>query len=453
VVRKFCGTGRCRPEGCAECELGQARCAPEGSAVETCVDGRFLRARTCPGGCDAGECHVVVEPVCEPLAACGGESAGNWIVQASCSGIELDRASWSVFNTSEHPGCQESLLRAQRHAFGEVDLGAAGRVDLQVLVSRELEVEFSGECIDAPAPTASECAAQAERWTKRSGYTATCMDRGTHCACLVSTAPEPEAISAARIADRLAHGQYCVNDGGLRVRTNDDASALSVLTLAKAPERVSCDSFGGRGLHHVLVLSSGDAALDAQVKQLIESTGNQVTLGLQFFELPYDLDYSPYDVVYFQANANSTGGDMPLLAQSRLVEWVRCGGGLLTVEWTHWKVQQQQLSRLSTILPATAATADPGDARAIVYTAAIPDAVVQRDLPESFEFSADDFQGTELPLRAQTGASVFYRGAQGDGVLGWAYQQGRVASLSTVAGSLELNDPNYRRIWSPRFPL
>ena len=35
----------------------------------------------------------------------------------------------------------------------------------------------------------------------------------------------------------------------------------------------------------------------------------------------------------------------------------------------------------------------------------------------------------------------------GDGVIGWNYGSGRVLSLSTLAGQMELGDPNYGRLF------
>ena len=55
----------------------------------------------------------------------------------------------------------------------------------------------------------------------------------------------------------------------------------------------------------------------------------------EFTGLTDTFSLADYDVVYFQANANWSAGDMPSSGQSSLVAFVN-GGGSITSEWVMW---------------------------------------------------------------------------------------------------------------------
>jgi hypothetical protein len=90
-------------------------------------------------------------------------------------------------------------------------------------------------------------------------------------------------------------------------------------------------------------------------------------------------------------------------------------------------------------------------ANPITYTQAAANPALNQGMPPSFTFAADDFGGTETDFAARAGATVFYGSsggaASGAGLVGWDFGSGRVLSFSTLAGTTELSDPNYARLF------
>jgi hypothetical protein len=196
----------------------------------------------------------------------------------------------------------------------------------------------------------------------------------------------------------------------------------------------------------VLLLSSGDAVLDMQVQTLLQSYGNSVTIGPEYTLFDGTIDLSEYDAVYLQANGNWASGDMPEAGQRQLVNWINCGGGLVTVEWTVWKIGSGDFALLDAVYPTvpitTYGTTDTG-----TYVQVDDDATIHNGLPQLFTFTADSFSGTEIDLVERPGSTVFFDSQERmAGVVGWDFNLGRVVSISTCGGPGEIADAHYGRM-------
>ena len=81
----------------------------------------------------------------------------------------------------------------------------------------------------------------------------------------------------------------------------------------------------------VLVLSSGDATLDARVATVLQAQGHFPTIGPAYTLFANEGNaLAGFDVVYLQANANWQAGNMPAAGQNAINTFVQSGGGLLT---------------------------------------------------------------------------------------------------------------------------
>lgn len=194
----------------------------------------------------------------------------------------------------------------------------------------------------------------------------------------------------------------------------------------------------------VLLLSTGSSSLDLQTQLVLQNAGHNVTIGS-----PYNTftgtALTGVDVVLLFPNNNWNSGDMPLLGQSALVNFVQAGGGLITSEWTNWKVASNTFTALAPILPVVATTQYTGGSL-ITYTPSITDPVLNLGVSSAFTFSSDDFAGVESFFVAKPTATVFFAssgGAGGAGIVGWDSGAGRVLQISTVAGPTELGNNSY----------
>ena len=198
--------------------------------------------------------------------------------------------------------------------------------------------------------------------------------------------------------------------------------------------------------NHVLLLSSGDAVLDGQIQAHLENYGNQVTIGPEYVAFDDAVSLAGYDVVYLQANNNWNSGDMPVEGQRKLINWINCGGGMITVEWTVWKIGSGAFQWLDSVYPMVPVTPYGSLAQA-TYIQVGSDATIHNGLPSMFSFATDNYAGTEIDLTARPGATVFYDSQDRvEGVVGWDFNLGRVVSISTCGGPNEIADPNYGRM-------
>ncbi len=198
----------------------------------------------------------------------------------------------------------------------------------------------------------------------------------------------------------------------------------------------------------VLLLSTGNATLDTQTKGVLETGGASVVVGSQFAAFSAT-ELTGIDVVLLFPNNNWNSGDMSLTAQTSLVNFVGAGGGLVTAEWTNWKVGSNNFVNLGPILPVVSTTQYTGGST-IAYSQATANATLNAGLPASFTFSGDNFAGVESFFTAKPGASVFYTstgGAGGAGLVGWEYGAGRALQFSTTMGPLGLADTHLSRLF------
>lgn len=201
----------------------------------------------------------------------------------------------------------------------------------------------------------------------------------------------------------------------------------------------------------VLLLSTGSTTLDTQTRSLLQDAGYSVTLGSPYTTFaPAEL--TGIDVVLLLPNANWNAGDMPLASQTALASFVQNGGGLVTSEWTNWKVGNGGFALLSPLLPGTA-TSQYTSASTLLYTRLIGDATLDAGLPTSFGFATDDYDGVESQFAAKTGATIYFTSLGGGsilgvGVVGWTSGSGRVLQFSTTGGANEFADANYSRLFT-----
>jgi hypothetical protein len=197
--------------------------------------------------------------------------------------------------------------------------------------------------------------------------------------------------------------------------------------------------------NRTLLLSSSNTTLDDMLVARLESLGHAVSLGVNYSLFDGKVDLTPYDAVYLQANA-SWSADMPVAGQRQLINWVNCGGGLVTTEWTTWKIGSGGFQLIDAIFPA-ARTAAYGSPAMETYTKVSSDATLNAGLPDSFSFTTTNYSGTESNLNPRPGATIYYDSMMLDsGLLGWEYNLGRVASFSTTVGANEVADPNFSRL-------
>jgi hypothetical protein len=199
--------------------------------------------------------------------------------------------------------------------------------------------------------------------------------------------------------------------------------------------------------NHVYVISSTNTELDAALVAMLETSGHTVTMGVGYALFDGTIDLSPYDAVYLQANANWSG-DMPVLGQRQLINWVNCGGGLVTVEWTTWKIAlgDSAFQLIDAIFPAVH-TSNYASPATETYTKVTDDPTLNAGLPDTFTFNTTNYGGTESYLNPRAGALIYYDSGMLDaGVIGWDYNLGRVLSFSTTVGTNEIADPNFSRL-------
>lgn len=279
------------------------------------------------------------------------------------------------------------------------------------------------------------------------GPGATANEAGEFCLNLSRQDPPGYMYASSGDADRLEEWGLQLEPSDVSASCGADATRCQDLGRLKSQLLLDdCDGEMGVG-DGILLLASGQQEADASLKLLLEGEGYPVTLGPHHSQFD-GAELENVAAVYLRP-ALDYMGDMPLFGQRALARWVSCGGALLTSEWTVWKFAIDEFSTLQQIHPANGSAATGVFRRAdiISYVQNDADPVIHAGMPERFTFEADNVTGSETWLEARAGASVFWSSENyGAGVLGWEVNRGRVLGLSTMAGPLELANPNYRRL-------
>jgi hypothetical protein len=202
-----------------------------------------------------------------------------------------------------------------------------------------------------------------------------------------------------------------------------------------------------------LVLSSGNAAEDAAVVNVLESFGHLADVGPQYINFDGTTSLAGYESVVLLTNYNwnTVPARMPAAGQTQLLNYVNAGGGLVTGEWFVWKsVGQNAFTTLETLIPVVRTLAFRS-ATQVTYSEVTADPTINAGLPDSFTFSASNISGTETQFNPKPGATIFYDSdypVTGSGLIGWDFGAGRVVSFSTLIAEEELADANYARLVS-----
>lgn len=178
----------------------------------------------------------------------------------------------------------------------------------------------------------------------------------------------------------------------------------------------------------VYLLGTGVPERDAALYDALQAHGLSVTLGVPYHAFDGSQNLSGYQVVVL-AGAG-TNDDMPFEGQQALLEWVGSGHGLVTLEWTLWAAGRvNRFLILHELFPA--AYQRHTYRMHIQYQQEASDPILSRGLTSMLTLG----EGHEAHLRPRPGATVYYASDYlpgAGGVIGWAYQKGRVISLSVA---------------------
>jgi hypothetical protein len=184
----------------------------------------------------------------------------------------------------------------------------------------------------------------------------------------------------------------------------------------------------------VYLFRTGVPERDAALHNALQAHGLQVTLGAPYQAFDGSQNLSGYHVAVLAGTGVNDA--MPLNGQQALLDWVGGGRGLVTLEWTLWSVSRMNgFLILRELFPATYQR--HAYRSSIQYLQQASDPILNQGLPAALMLG----EGHEAHLRPKQGATVYYASdylAGAGGVVGWAYQSGRVISLS-VAPAYALN--------------
>lgn len=210
---------------------------------------------------------------------------------------------------------------------------------------------------------------------------------------------------------------------------------LTSLSLAAA---LSCSAFGA----NIYIISSANMAIDNSAVTAMTLAGHNAFVGVAQANFDENISLTGYDAVYLQANYNWAGGNMPLLGQNQLRNFVGNGGGLITCEWSTWLMATGAFEMLGALMPF-----EPS----LYYTFGLtdtlvkvtPDPVINQGVPDAVFTTLDSYAGTKSnPQVLRQGATNFYNTTDGGdsiGIAGWAYGAGRVISFATTNGPSQLD--------------
>lgn len=201
----------------------------------------------------------------------------------------------------------------------------------------------------------------------------------------------------------------------------------------------------------VLMLSGGQSAADSALASVLEDRGLDVTIGPAVPSWDgTQFDLSEFAAVAVPHNFNWTGA-LQGTGIAALADFVLEGGGLVTGEWSLWGAFSRRQASFLTLVPVED-YCGYNHAVSTTYSRATRDSVIHDGLPPSFNFPLANIGGTESCFGARPEAKVFFTSSNGggqadaDGLVGWSYGRGRVASFSTLLSGVELANADYARL-------
>jgi len=189
----------------------------------------------------------------------------------------------------------------------------------------------------------------------------------------------------------------------------------------------------------VYLFGTGIPERDNALYDALRAHGLQVTLGAPYQAFDGSQNLNSYQVAVLAGTGFND--DMPLSGQQALQDWVGGGRGLVTLEWTLWAVgSANRFLILRELFPATYQR--HAYRSSIQYQQQASDPILNQGLPVVLSLG----EGHEAHLRPKQDATIYYASdyLQGaGGLIGWAYQSGRVMSLSVApAYALDLMAQN-----------
>ncbi len=204
----------------------------------------------------------------------------------------------------------------------------------------------------------------------------------------------------------------------------------------------------------VLIVSAGSEATNTALANALTAQGHTAVIGPTYWTFDTNFDLSPFDVVYIQGNGNWTQSDMPLDAQSMILDFAQAGGGIVFSEWVVWMVQARGVMQVLAASMPVVPSSSFRSTSTITLTENVNDPFVSAGLPTSFTMPLTSFSGTETFLEPKENATIFYDsdwivgGQTGGAVVGWDICGGRVVNFSTTNGVDQINDPNFQTLLS-----
>jgi hypothetical protein len=200
----------------------------------------------------------------------------------------------------------------------------------------------------------------------------------------------------------------------------------------------------------VLIVSAGSPTTDSALVAGLVAQGHTAVIGPNYWEFDTNVDLSPYDVVYIQGNGNWTQSDMPIDAQTMILDFAQQGAGVVFSEWVIWMVQARGVFQVLAASMPVEPTTVFRTTSTITFTENATDPIVGANLPSTFDMPLSSFSGTESFLVPKENATVFYDSdwvvgeVTGGAVVGWDICGGRVVNFSTTNGINQINDPEFQ---------
>lgn len=199
----------------------------------------------------------------------------------------------------------------------------------------------------------------------------------------------------------------------------------------------------------IYVFSSTNIATDNETVATFQAGGHDVVLG-QGVNTFLNLNViSAFDVVYLPANHNY-GFFWNASQEAAMMNYINAGGGLITAEWVVWMaaVNSNYFPSMRAAFPVVPTSS--WDTRSTAnYNRDQADAIMNAGLPTSFSMPTTSIAGVHTNFSTlRAGAKSFYRDGSAIMVAGWNYGNGRVINFSTVNGTNQLVNTNFRTLMS-----